>query len=48
MKLRLIMTVTVLGNAAVRAANEIAWMRERDRGLLAFARDVAAAHATPP
>lgn len=43
-KLRLIMTVTVLENAAVRAANEIAWMREETETLLAFARDVAAEH----
>jgi hypothetical protein len=43
-KLRLIMTVTVLGNAAVRAANEIAWMRQETEGLLDFVNDVAAAH----
>jgi hypothetical protein len=42
LKLRLIMTVTVLGNAAVRAANEIAWMREETDVLLDFARDAAA------
>ena len=44
LKLRLIMTVTVLGNAAVRAANEIAWMRAETGTLLAFANDVAGAH----
>lgn len=43
LKLRLIMTVTVLGNAAVRAANEIAWMRAETETLLGFAHDVAAA-----
>jgi hypothetical protein len=42
-KLRLIMTVTVLENAAVRAANEIAWMRDETETLLGFARDVATA-----
>ena len=31
LELRLIMAVTVLGNAAVRAAHEIAWMREETR-----------------
>ena len=44
LKLRLIMTVTVLGNAAVRAANEIAWMRAETESLLDFAGEVAAAH----
>lgn len=44
LKLRLIMTVTVLGNAAVRAANEIAWMRAETDDLLEIANDVAAAH----
>jgi hypothetical protein len=43
-KLRLIMTVTVLENAAVRAANEIAWLRAETERLAEFARDVAAAH----
>jgi hypothetical protein len=41
-KLRLIMAVTVLGNAAVRAAHEIAWMREETETTLVFAREVAA------
>jgi hypothetical protein len=40
-KLRLLMTVTVLGNVAVRAANEIAWMREETSELLGYARSVA-------
>src|SRR3954452_23678015 len=44
LKLRLIMTVTVLGNAAVRAANEIAWMRAETEDLVGFARRVAAQH----
>jgi hypothetical protein len=41
LKLRLIMTVTVLENAAVRAANEIAWMRSETERLLSFATDLA-------
>ncbi len=44
LKLRLIMTVTVLENAAVRAAHEIAWMREEAERLLGYARDVLALH----
>lgn len=44
-KLRVIMTVTVLSNAAVRAAHEIAWMRDETEAALAFARDVRGAHA---
>ena len=44
LKLRLIMTVTVLGNAAVRAANEIAWMHAETEVLVAFANEVAAGH----
>ena len=38
------MAVTVLGNAAVRAAHEIAWMREETQTALAFAREVIATH----
>ena len=41
LRLRLIMTETVLRNAAVRAAHEIAWMREETAGLLAYAAAVA-------
>ncbi len=44
LKLRVIMAVTVLGNAAVRAAHEIAWMREETETALDFAREAAAAH----
>jgi hypothetical protein len=42
LKLRLVMTETVLRNAAVRAAHEIAWMREETAALLAYAGQVAA------
>jgi hypothetical protein len=42
LKLRLIMTVTVLENAAVRAASEIAWLRAETDTLLEFAKDVRA------
>src|SRR3954464_10587799 len=45
LKLRLIMAVTVLSNVAVRAANEIAWMRQETDELLDFANEVAAGHA---
>ena len=50
LKLRLIMTATVLGNTAVRAANEIAWLRAENAAQAAFAADVAAAHddSAPP
>ena len=48
LKLRLVMTETVLRNAAVRAAHEIAWMREETVVLLAYARRVAARHGTAP
>jgi hypothetical protein len=44
LKLRLVMAETVLRNAAVRAAHEIAWMREETAALLAYARQVAARH----
>lgn len=40
LKLRLIMTITVLENAAVRAANEIAWMRAETDRLVAFAAEL--------
>jgi hypothetical protein len=42
LRLRLIMTETVLRNAAVRAAHEIAWMREETSALLGYAEQVAA------
>jgi hypothetical protein len=50
LRLRLVMTETVLRNAAVRAAHEIAWMREETSALLAYAAEVAARHGTeaPP
>ena len=41
LKLRLVMAETVLRNAAVRAAHEIAWMREETAALLAYADQVA-------
>jgi hypothetical protein len=44
LRLRLVMTETVLRNAAVRAAHEIAWMREETAALLAYTRRVAAQH----
>ena len=43
-RLRLVMTETVLRNAAVRAAHEIAWMREETAALLAYAARVAERH----
>jgi hypothetical protein len=46
LRLRLVMTETVLRNAAVRAAHEIAWMREETSALLAYAAEVAARHGT--
>ena len=48
LKLRLIMTETVLRNAAVRAAHEIAWMREETAALMAYAGRVAARHGSEP
>jgi len=48
LRLRLVMTETVLRNAAVRAAHEIAWMREETAALLAYAGRVAARHAGEP
>ena len=46
LKLRLVMTETVLRNAAVRAAHEIAWMREETAVLLAYAGQVAMRHGS--
>ena len=48
LKLRLVMAETVLRNAAVRAAHEIAWMREETAELLAFAEQVAARYDSEP
>ena len=45
-KLRLVMTETVLRNTAVRAAHEIAWMREETAALMAYAGRVAARHGS--
>ena len=42
LQVRLAMTETVLRNAAVRAAHEIAWLREETLALLAYADSVAA------
>ena len=46
LKLRLVMTETVLRNAAVRAAHEIAWMRAETAALTAYASRVAARHGS--
>jgi hypothetical protein len=48
LKLRLVMTETVLRNAAVRAAHEIAWMRGETAALTAYAGRVAARHGNEP
>src|SRR5277367_406313 len=48
LRLRLVMTETVLRNAAVRAAHEIAWMIQETAALLAYAAEVAARHASRP
>jgi hypothetical protein len=48
LKLRLIMAETVLRNAAVRAAHEIAWMREETAALMAYAGRVAARRGSEP
>ena len=44
LKLRLVMTETVLRNAAVRAAHEIAWMRAETAALIGYAGRVAELH----
>jgi len=46
LKLRLVMAETVLRNAAVRAAHEIAWMRGETTALMAYAGRVAARHGS--
>jgi hypothetical protein len=48
LKLRLVMAETVLRNAAVRAAHEIAWMREETMALIAYAAQAAARHGSEP
>ena len=48
LRLRLVMTETVLRNAAVRAAHEIAWMIQETAALLAYAAEVAARHGSEP
>ena len=48
LRLRLVMTETVLRNAAVRAAHEIAWMAQETSALLSYAGQVAARHGTEP
>jgi hypothetical protein len=48
LRLRLVMTETVLRNAAVRAAHEIAWMLAETSALLAYAAEVAARHGNEP
>ena len=46
LKLRLVMTETVLRNAAMRAAHEIAWMRAETAAAMAYAGRVAARHGS--
>jgi hypothetical protein len=48
LKLRLVMTETVLRNAAVRAAHEIAWMLQEGSALLDYAAEVAARYPGEP
>jgi hypothetical protein len=48
LRLRLVMTETVLRNAAVRAAHEIAWMLGETSALMSYAAEVAARHGTGP
>lgn len=48
LRLRLVMTETVLRNAAVRAAHEIAWMLRETSALMAYAAEVAARHGGEP
>lgn len=48
LRLRLVMTETVLRNAAVRAAHEIAWMLQETSALTAYAAEVAVRHASEP
>jgi hypothetical protein len=48
LKLRLVMTETVLRNAAVRAAHEIAWMLGETSALMAYAAEVADRYPAGP
>jgi hypothetical protein len=48
LRLRLVMTETVLRNAAVRAAHEIAWMLAETSALVAYAAEVAARYGSEP
>src|ERR1700735_2682981 len=48
LRLRLIMTETVLRNAAVRAAHEIAGMLAETSDLMAYAAQVASGHESEP
>ena len=48
LRLRLVMTETVLRNAAVRAAHEIAWMLAETSALVAYVAEVAARHGSEP
>src|ERR1700722_5780813 len=48
LRLRLVIAETVLRNAAVRAAHEIAWMLAETSALMAYAAEVAVRHASEP
>jgi hypothetical protein len=48
LRLRLVMTETVLRNAAVRAAHETAWMFAETSDLMAYAAQVASGHESEP
>lgn len=47
LQVRLVMTETVLRNAAVRAAHEIAWLRGETDALHGYALEVARRHPSP-
>lgn len=47
LQVRLVMTETVLRNAAVRAAHEIAWLRDETEALYGYATVVAQRHPSP-
>jgi hypothetical protein len=48
LRLRLVMTETVLRNAAVRASHEIAWMLQETSALMGYAAEVAARLGSEP
>jgi hypothetical protein len=48
LRLKLVMTETVLRNAAVRAAHEIAWMQAETSALVTYAAAVEARHGSAP